>query len=281
LLLIALLAGACAPADSEGEPSEQGDDEASEPADAADDDVASETDPDAATGSSTQANDAGARTVDASARDAATSARDAANEPDARRDRPQSRDAGERDGAAMGSPSAPGDAGSPNTNCTGRGNVTYSLARAVAPSAEQNATYMRITRAMDTAVEKYNCYTDLSRALRVVYEPSVATADGNVNGNIRFGAQASMNFVTAMHEIGHTFGVGSNEFKAKSGDGRFNGPLSTAEIRRITGKADEFVHTDGTHFWPLGLNYETEYKSEADAVGHCQMVVAIRKDLGQ
>lgn len=169
-----------------------------------------------------------------------------------------------------------GDAG----GCPFAGHISYTLARATAPSADQSSAYALITMAMDGAVTKYNCYTDITRSLRISYDPNVATADGNVNGSIRFGARGNMTLVAAMHEISHVLGVGSNEFRAKVQDGTFNGARATAQLREITGKPDDVVHSDGTHFWPNGLNYPSEYKSEADAVNHCKMVIAIRVDLG-
>ena len=48
----------------------------------------------------------------------------------------------------------------------------------------------------------------------------------------------------------------------------------------LTGKPDDLVHGDSQHFWPYGLNYASEVKSDADLVGHCKMVVALRRDLG-
>jgi hypothetical protein len=186
-----------------------------------------------------------------------------------------------RDAASDASPT--GDAspsGDADASCPFAGQISYTLARAAMPNADQNSAYALITAAMDAAIAKYNCYTDITRSVRVSYDPGVATADGNVNGAIRFGARASMLMVTAMHELSHVLGVGSNEFRAKVQSNLFNGARATAQLREITGKPDDVVHSDGTHFWPNGLNYPNEYKAEADAVNHCKMVVAIRADLG-
>jgi hypothetical protein len=170
-----------------------------------------------------------------------------------------------------------GDAGA---SCPFAGQISYTLARAAMPNADQSSAYALITEAMDSAIAKYNCYTDITRSVRVSYDPGVATADGNVNGSIRFGARASMVMVTAMHELSHVLGVGGNEFRAQVQNNLFNGARATAQLREITGKPDDVVHSDGTHFWPNGLNYPNEYKSEADAVNHCRMVIAIRADVG-
>jgi hypothetical protein len=182
------------------------------------------------------------------------------------------RDAAVRDGGATA------DAGP--SSCPEHGSVRYTLQEKSAPSSAEAMAYAKIRAAMDKAIEKYNCYTNLSREVHATYEPGVATADGSTNGSIRFGSDASMHFVTAMHELGHVFGVGSNEFKPLVQNGVFSGKTATAEMRRVTGDAMASVKSDGTHFWPFGLNYVSEYKSEDDLIGHCAIVVAIRKDLG-
>ncbi|KYF97033.1 hypothetical protein BE17_00265 [Sorangium cellulosum] len=160
------------------------------------------------------------------------------------------------------------------------GGITYTLAMAPAPTADQQSAYDMITSAMDEALSHYNCYTSIDKSLRVSYEPSVATADGNVNGSIRFGARSSMNYITAMHEISHTLGVGSREFGALVVDGVFTGAEATSQLRAITGNESDVVHADNQHFWPYGLNYTTEVKTTDDLVNHCKIVVAIRTDLG-
>lgn len=168
----------------------------------------------------------------------------------------------------------------PTDGCTARGNVTYTLARATNPTADQQEAYNLITAAMDTAVKNYNCYTNLSRQLQVSYNPSVQTADGNTNGAIRFGSRASMHQVTAMHEIGHVFGVGFSQFKALVQNGIFTGPITTAKVREISGNPAEQIKTDGTHFWPHGLNYVSEGRTQQDLINHCLIVQAIVADLG-
>ncbi|AUX25433.1 uncharacterized protein SOCEGT47_059800 [Sorangium cellulosum] len=190
--------------------------------------------------------------------------------------------AGGTDGGTggAGAGGADGGSGGSGTDCTEMGRITYTLARAPAPTAEQQSAYDRITSAMDEALSYYNCHTNIEKRLSVSYVPSVATADGNVNGSIRFGSDASMNYITAMHEIGHTLGVGSREFGALVRDGIFTGPKATSQLRAITGNPEDVVHADAQHFWPYGLNYTSEVKSTADLVNHCKIVVAIREDIG-
>jgi hypothetical protein len=116
----------------------------------------------------------------------------------------------------------------------------------------------------------------------------VQTVDGNINGSIRFGSNTSyMEYTRAMHEISHTVGVGTASnwmsFLPTPADGStrvWTGSNATAELRAITGKATDVINGDTQHFWPYGLNYVTEVKSEADVIDHCRIVMALRKDMG-
>ena len=187
----------------------------------------------------------------------------------------------QRGGAtAIGGSSANG--GSTSTAaCPYTGHVTYILAKVTAPTADQQASYDKINSAMDAAVSYYNCYTNITKSLNVSYVPSVATADGNSNGSIRFGSQASMNRVTAMHEISHTVGIGTApNWAAFVVGGKFTGASANAQLLAIPNRLADTIGADTQHFWPYGLNYESEGQTQADLLGHCQMVMAIRKDLG-
>jgi len=166
--------------------------------------------------------------------------------------------------------------------CTPTGDITFTLSKSASPTADEQSAYEAITCAMTGAVAYYNCNTTISKKLSVTYVPTVATADSNFNGSIRFGADHGyMVCATSMHEVAHSLGVGTapNWSKVSSG-GLFNGATATAQLRAITGKADDAVHSDTQHFWPYGLNYASEAKSTADLIDHCLMVTAIRKDLG-
>lgn len=171
------------------------------------------------------------------------------------------------------------DRPAPIAGCTSSGNVSYTLSRATNPSADEQEAYGLITAAMDQAVKKYNCYTNLSRHLTVQYNPGVQTADGSTNGNIRFGSRGSMHYVTAMHEIAHTFGVGAGPFRNLVVNGVYTGSAATAQLRAISGNNADEIHSDGTHFWPHGLNYISEGGTEQDLINHCLIVVAMVADL--
>jgi hypothetical protein len=174
-----------------------------------------------------------------------------------------------------------GPAASANSGCPFSGHVTYTLSKSASPSADEQDAYAHITVAMDAAVAVYNCYANVTKADTVTYNTGVQTADGNVNGSIRFGSDRTyMTLPTAMHEIAHTVGIGSAPFDALVSNGIFTGANATSQLRAITGVATDQVNADTQHFWPYGLNYDSEYHTLDDAIDHCKMVTAIRKDMG-
>ncbi|MFZ5892988.1 MAG: hypothetical protein ACOY0T_18145, partial [Myxococcota bacterium] len=189
-------------------------------------------------------------------------------------------------GGASATGGAGGSAGGGGKNCPYTGHITYTLAKSANPTqAEQNA-YNLITTAMEKAIGYYNCYTNITKSLNVSYVPSVATADGNINGSMRFGSNTTyMDYRTAMHEIGHTVGIGqASNWGSFVMNGLFTGSNAKAELQAINATlstpGDNQVHADSQHFWPYGINQQSEVKSEADLLFHCRMVMAIRKDLG-
>jgi len=177
--------------------------------------------------------------------------------------------------------------------CPYTGHVSYTLTKSANPTTDEQNAYNLITAAMDQAISYYNCYTNITKADNVVYDSTVATADGNSNGTIRFGSDTSyMILRVAMHEISHTVGIGTaskwRSFVAIP-DGGSSGPWTGAngiaqrqallpDVWQQQGQ--EVLTADTQHFWPYGLNIASDYKSEADLLGHCAMVMAIRKDLG-
>ncbi len=161
------------------------------------------------------------------------------------------------------------------------GNITYTLQKVANPSADQFDAYAKITKAMDSALVHYNRLTNLSKSLTVQYNTDVATADASFSGNLRFGASRSyMQPGTAMHEIAHALGSGTTqEYKNLIQNGVFTGPKATAKLKEITNDSAAVLKGDAQHFWPLGLNYESEIKSEKDLVNHCLLVEAIVQDM--
>lgn len=161
------------------------------------------------------------------------------------------------------------------------GNVSYTLHKASNPTEDQLDAYARIEAAMDSAVFMYNKYTSLSKKINVYYDTGVPTAQANFDGVISFGSSRSyMVVITAMHEMGHVFGVGTtSEYKNLIVGGVFQGPQTTAKIKEIESDPNAVIKGDGTHFWPYGLNFTSEVQSEEDLIRHCLIMDAIYKDL--
>ena len=175
-------------------------------------------------------------------------------------------------GHTTAAPAAPAAAGEQR--------ITYQLAKAAEPTPEEEKAYAQIQAAMDKAVGFYNKYTTVPRKhLLVKYSPGTPTADGSSNGTIRVGKNAKKAH-TLMHEIAHTLGVGtSGQWRKLMVDHVFTGENATATLREITGNPNAVLHGDRMHFWPYGLNYDKEVKSDEDLIRHCKMVDAICKDL--
>ncbi|KAH9873027.1 hypothetical protein J1614_005423 [Plenodomus biglobosus] len=154
--------------------------------------------------------------------------------------------------------------------------LTWSLQKATNPTADQRDAYTRIEAAMTKAVARYARYSDAVKTIRVAYAPGVPTAEANYNGDLRFGTnRAYMTERTAMHEISHTLGVGQTAAfgrKCAAGDWRTALPL----LRSFDGPSAN-LNCDRSHFWPYGLNFETEW-SETNANRHVQMVEAMLTD---
>jgi hypothetical protein len=135
----------------------------------------------------------------------------------------------------------------------------------------------RITDAMDAAVALYNKTGSFKKQLTANNSPGTPTADANYDGWINFGG--SINARVALHEIGHTLGIGTHaNWQANIKDGKWTGEHALEQLREFDGK-DAVLHADRMHFWPYGLNFDNESSKEND-VRHVKMVAAMRKDMG-
>lgn len=173
-------------------------------------------------------------------------------------------------GAAPAAAAAAGERASAAT-------ITWTLERVSNPTQDQQTAYNLITAAMDAAVARYNNLSDLGKNITVRYDPGVPTADGNINGTIRFGNRAYMTERTALHEIAHTIGVGtSSGWNSLSSGGTWRGAQATALVKQYDGSGAT-LSTGGGHFWPYGLNYDNEFSNTA-ADRHVRIVAAMVRD---
>jgi hypothetical protein len=177
-------------------------------------------------------------------------------------------------GIAQAAPSA----ASPPHAKVAAATITWTLERASNPTSDQQSAYTQITSAMNAAVARYNNLSDLGKSITVRYDTSVPTADGNINGTIRFGSNRSyMTERTALHEIAHTIGVGTSaRWSSLGGSGTWTGAQATALVRQYDGSSAK-LSTGGGHFWPYGLNYENEFSGTA-ADRHVRIVEAMVRD---
>ncbi|MBR3670485.1 MAG: RICIN domain-containing protein [Fibrobacter sp.] len=161
------------------------------------------------------------------------------------------------------------------------GGVSYTLHKSANPTADEQDAYKRITAVMDSAVKLYNTYSNLSKFINVYYSPGVPTAEASSNGDLRFGENRSYMVVpTAMHEMGHTMGIGTTqEYWDACKDGVFRNDKVQAKLRELSGKPSDELHCDRQHIWPYGLNQASEVKSEKDLIIHVQLVDFIHQQL--
>ena len=160
------------------------------------------------------------------------------------------------------------------------GGVTYTLHKSANPTSDEQDAYKRITTVMDSAVKLYNTYSNLSKFINVYYSPGVPTAEASSNGDLRFGENRSYMVVpTAMHEMGHTMGIGTTqEYWDACPNGVFLNDVVQAKLREMDGQNAE-LHCDRQHIWPYGLNQASEAKSEKDLINHVILVETIYQQL--
>lgn len=155
--------------------------------------------------------------------------------------------------------------------------ITYTLSESSSPSDDESDAYALIKAAMDAAIARHDANgSGATKTITVEYNTGVATADGNFNGNIRFGAdRAYMTERCALHEISHTLGVGqTTTFQSNCDAG--NWPTANELLATFDGSGAA-IACGGGHFWPYGLNYEDEMSDEA-ADRHVEIINAMLTD---
>ncbi|TWT75594.1 Autotransporter-associated beta strand repeat protein [Posidoniimonas polymericola] len=155
--------------------------------------------------------------------------------------------------------------------------LTYSLSWGWSGDARQNAA----NAALSGALARYNAYGDFTGGngshVQAAYNAGVPTAQagyGGWGGIIEYGGTWPNERVT-MHELDHWLGTGT--FSASNGRS-WDGPRAVRILEQFEGVGAR-VGTDGTHFWPYGLNYDTEW-SELNAQRNVALVYALRADWG-
>ncbi|WP_257666341.1 hypothetical protein [Parapedobacter tibetensis] len=163
----------------------------------------------------------------------------------------------------------------------GQGNVTYTFNQAANPTPAQLEAYARLQIAIDSAVWYANNYTSATKHVWVNYDPNVPTADANNEGWMRFGANAGFqNLRTMLHEMNHTFGTGTTSWwwNTAISAGKYQPVNANAVLKRITNDDAAILSGDSHHWWPYGLNQNSEVTSSWDFVYNCLIIEAMRKD---
>lgn len=156
-----------------------------------------------------------------------------------------------------------------------KGPLTYQLSKGSEKWPEDRRR--AIVEAMDAAVAFLNEHGKFKKALTANNSPGTPTADANWGGWINWGGSISRR--VALHEIGHTLGVGTHaRWQENIKDGKWTGKNALRQLREFDGP-DAVLHADKMHFWPYGLNFDNESSPQSD-LRFVKMVEAMRKDMG-
>ena len=158
----------------------------------------------------------------------------------------------------------------------GGGLITYKLSDGSEKWPEDRKK--RIVAAMDEAVEFLNKNARFKKELIANNSPGTPTADASYSGWINWGGSISRR--VALHEIAHTLGIGQHpNWEKNIQDGKWTGKYALAQLKEFDGP-DAVLHADRQHFWPYGLNQDSESSPQSD-LRFIKMVEAIRKDMGE
>lgn len=163
---------------------------------------------------------------------------------------------------------------------------TYELVRAEKPTFEQERAYLLIERAMDEALEIYNCAWPDPKSVRfqVYYDPTAASVteamitESFVRPILLVPSATSFTTTRVVHELSHFF-LGGWAMEEYVEDEVYQGTHGIETLRMLTGDPEAVLYSDGFEFWPLGLQSDDEIESEQDVLDHVAMVLAIYADL--
>ena len=134
-----------------------------------------------------------------------------------------------------------------------------------------------ITLNADIAVKLHNSLSVFDEHLTVNNSPGTPTADASFGGYMRMGQQFSVR--TFIHEIAHTLGSGTiDAWYNNFNNGVWQGKYVQNQIAEFDG-AGAAIHQAGVHFYPYGLNYDSEYSDE-NARRAILIIAAMRRDMG-
>lgn len=155
-----------------------------------------------------------------------------------------------------------------------RAALTYTVGGTWPNDAHRNAA----VDAIQLVVNRYNAYGDFGNAnVYVYYNAGIPTAQASYNGSIGFGGTYPNERVMA-HEMAHYLGLPSSNWNSLMTGGSWDGVYGLAKVRQFDGE-QAVINGDSIHFWPYGLNYDSE-GSELNKQRQVEIVYAMRADLG-
>lgn len=136
---------------------------------------------------------------------------------------------------------------------------------------------------MQAVVDRFNVYGDFNWGsdgyVDIYYNPGVPTAQAGYYGSIDFGGTWPNERVT-QHELNHWLGTGTywNWYNQFSG-GVWTGPKVSALMQQFDGEGAA-LRQAGVHFYPYGLNYDSEVPNNSIYMRNVALTYAMRQDMG-
>jgi hypothetical protein len=136
---------------------------------------------------------------------------------------------------------------------------------------------------MTAVVNRFNTYGDFDWGsdgwVDVYYNAGVPTAQANYYGSIDFGGTWPNERVT-QHELNHWLGSGTywnwgNQFN----NNVWTGPRVAQLVQQFDGQGAAFRRS-GVHFYPYGLNYDSEVVNDSIYMRNVALMYAMRQDMG-
>ncbi|ANI89083.1 hypothetical protein A9P82_07135 [Arachidicoccus ginsenosidimutans] len=148
------------------------------------------------------------------------------------------------------------------------------------PTGDEATFWKQIKIAADSAAWYLSHYTSATKTYTINYSPGTPTADDNNEGWIRVGTSSSYWTIATMeHEMNHGIGNGTTSWwTTMIQNGIYTGKNGQEMIRLITGDSTAVLNGDSQHFWPYGLNQNSEVTSSWDYVYSALIVESFRKD---
>lgn len=159
-------------------------------------------------------------------------------------------------------------------------NVTAIFNEPTTPIGAEANFWKTIHKSVDSALWYLNHYTSATKTFYINYSPGTPTADDNSDGWIRVGSNSAYWTIgTMMHEMNHGFGNGTTAWWTTiMKNGIYQGVNGQALVKLTSQDSTQVLKGDSQHWWPGGINQNSEVTSSWDYVYNALMMEAFRKD---